>query len=161
MELFSLIAEHKSVDINATNSTGTSALHVAAELGFSFAVRVLIDKGAQITPNTAGNSPLHLATDFFRQARDQSIVRIAVALFLFLPFRFFKSSLHSLFFVRSFVRPLSFGQGRDKNRASSSLPYVLQEYLGSIIIMGDKYSQHPLFLFGSFLFTFLLSLSFL
>jgi ankyrin repeat protein len=54
--------EHK-IDINSLNSeTGTSALMLAAALGYLNICNILIDAGADINAcDHAGNTPLHLA----------------------------------------------------------------------------------------------------
>ncbi|MEZ5288361.1 MAG: ankyrin repeat domain-containing protein [Vicinamibacterales bacterium] len=50
-------------DVNATNASGSAALHLAASQGWTKVIQLLADRGAALDrPNTAGRTPLDLAT---------------------------------------------------------------------------------------------------
>lgn len=47
--------------MNATNENGTTALHVACQLGWIDGIRQLLSYGARLLPDKQGNTPLHIA----------------------------------------------------------------------------------------------------
>jgi ankyrin repeat protein len=51
-------------NVNSTNERGETALHLAAKYGKTYAVQILLEKGASVTVVTANKkTPLHLAID--------------------------------------------------------------------------------------------------
>lgn len=47
--------------MNATNENGTTALHVACQLGWNDGIVQLLSSGARFLPDKQGNTPLHIA----------------------------------------------------------------------------------------------------
>ncbi|KAK8825474.1 hypothetical protein WA538_003170 [Blastocystis sp. DL] len=48
-------------NVNATNENGTTALHVACQLGWNDGIVQLLSSGARFLPDKQGNTPLHIA----------------------------------------------------------------------------------------------------
>ena len=50
-------------DINATNDNGATALHMASQYGWIAGIQQLLDRGAKLTQNKQGNTPMHIAAE--------------------------------------------------------------------------------------------------
>lgn len=63
-------------NVNATNENGTTALHVACQLGWIDGIRQLLSYGARMLPDKQGNTPLHIAA----QQNDRETIELFVQL---------------------------------------------------------------------------------